>query len=150
MWKRWRADEDFSTEIQAHIALETDRLIGEGVAPEAARLAARKAFGSVATAEERFYETRHIMWLDHLRQDVRGAARSVVKYPVAALVAIASLAFGIRAMTTTLMIRDIVFRKPPQLWERPGELSFVRLWQPPGGGSVRGLDARAPLPTVAR
>ena len=56
------------------------------------------------------------MWLDHLRMDVRGAARSVAKYPVAAIVAVVSLAFGIGAMTTTLMVRDMVFRKPPALY----------------------------------
>src|SRR5438132_12964595 len=100
MWRPRRADADFSSEIQAHIALETDRLIGEGVPPAEARLAARRAFGSVAAAEERFYESARIMWLDHLRQDVRGAARAVVRYPVSAVVAVVSLAFGIGAMTT--------------------------------------------------
>src|SRR5580765_2170393 len=125
MWKRTRPTDDFSQEIRAHIALETDRLIGDGVPPDEARLAARKAFGSVAVAQERFYEARRIMWLDHLRQDLRGAARSVVRYPVAALVAIASLAFGIGAMTTTLTVRDVVFRKPPALYQRPSQLSLV-------------------------
>jgi len=130
MWKRRRADEDFSSEIQAHIALETDRLIGEGVPPEEARLAARKAFGNVAVAEERFYDARRIMWLDHLRQDVRGALRAVARYPVAALVAVVSLAFGIGAMTTTLMVRDVVFRKPPALYARPADLSLVLVSRP--------------------
>src|SRR5436309_1978315 len=72
MWRPRRADADFSSEIQAHIALETDRLIGEGVSPAEARLAARRAFGSVAAAEDRFYESARVMWLDHLRQDLLG------------------------------------------------------------------------------
>ncbi len=130
MWKRRRAYEDFSSEIQAHIALEAERLIGEGVPPEEARLAARKAFGSVAAAEERFYESGRMLWLDHLRQDVRGATRAVVRYPVSAVVAVVSLAFGIGAMATTLTVRDVVFRKPPALYQRPSELSLVLVGRP--------------------
>src|SRR5258706_14771167 len=101
MWKRRRAYEDFSSEIQAHIALEAERLIGEGVPPEEARLAARKALGSVAAAEERFYETGRMLWLDHPRQERRGATPAVVPYPVSAVVGVVSLAFGIRPMATT-------------------------------------------------
>src|SRR5262249_48440376 len=130
MWKRRRAGGDFSGEVQGHLDMETDRLVGDGLSHEDARLAARKAFGSVTAAEERFYESRRILWLDHLRQDIRGAIRAVARYPVAATVAVVSLAFGIGAMTMTLIIRDIVFRRPPALYERPGQLSFVRVGRP--------------------
>jgi predicted permease len=130
MWKHRRTDGDFSSEIRAHLDLETDRLVAEGLSRDEARLAARKAFGSVVAAEERFYESRRVLWLDHLRQDVRGAARAVARYPVAAIVAVVSLAFGIGAMTMTLIVRDIVFRKPPPLYQHPGELSFVRVGRP--------------------
>ena len=55
-------------------------------------------------------------------------ARAVARYSVAALVAIVSLAIGIGAMTLT--VRDVVFRKPPPLYDRPGQLSFVRMGRP--------------------
>ena len=42
-WRRRRRDEDFHREIDAHIALETDRLITEGMAPAEARIVARRA-----------------------------------------------------------------------------------------------------------
>ena len=74
------------------------------------------------------------MSLDHLRQDFRGAARNIVRYPVAALVAIVSLAFGIGAMTTTLMVRDVVFRNPPRLYREPAALSLVLVARPDRGG----------------
>ena len=38
MWRRRRSDEDFGSEIRVHIELEVDRLIGEGLSPEDARL----------------------------------------------------------------------------------------------------------------
>ncbi len=65
MWKwRQRTDEDFGEEIRANIALEINRFVAEGMSPENARAAALRAFGSVAQAQERFYESRRVMWLD--------------------------------------------------------------------------------------
>src|SRR5262249_44139183 len=117
---------EFRDEIDAHLALETDRLIAEGMKPEEARLAARRIFGNVTRVEERFYESHRWMWLDHLRQDVRAAVRSVARYPIGASVAVLSLALGIGATTVTLTVRNVVFRKPPLLYREPGELSLVR------------------------
>ena len=34
-WTRRRTDEDFSSEIDAHLALETDRLVDDGLTPDA-------------------------------------------------------------------------------------------------------------------
>src|SRR5687767_14689421 len=59
-----RSDEDFSREVEAHLQHETDRLIADGVSPEEARRAARRAFGNVARVSERFYESRRVLWLD--------------------------------------------------------------------------------------
>jgi putative ABC transport system permease protein len=144
MWSSKRSPDDFSTEIRSHLDLETDRLIADGVAAEEARLAARKAFGSIAAAEERYYESTRRRWLDHLRQDVRVAARSIIKYPVAAIVAAASLAFGIGAMTTTLMVRDVIFRKPPRLYHRPSELSLLLVARPDLPGDIYPYEATVP------
>ena len=144
MWKYKRGPADFSSEIQSHLDHEADRLIADGMRPEAARLAARKGFGSVAGAEERYYDSQRVLWLDHLRQDVRAAARSVVRYPVAALVAVVSLAFGIGAMTTTLMVRDVVFRNPPRLYREPAALSLVLVARPDRRGGIYPYEATVP------
>ena len=50
MGRRGRNDEDFAREIQAHLELETDRLIRDGMSPEDARAAAYRAFGNVENA----------------------------------------------------------------------------------------------------
>src|SRR5438876_314271 len=106
-WKlrRRRAHDDFADEIRSHIDLETERLVDEGMTPEAARLAARRRFGNPAAAAERFYESRRLLWLDHLWQDARSAARNLGKCPVACAVAVISLAGGIGATTATLTVR---------------------------------------------
>ncbi len=138
-----RPPDDFDDEIEAHLALEADRLVEEGLPPEAAPAEARRRFGSVLAARERFYEARRWLWWDRLRHDLGGAARSLRRYPVAGLVAVLSLAGGIAATTAALAVRDAVFRKPPPLYRAPGRLSRVQvgsLEQPirPAGSLVPG------------
>jgi hypothetical protein len=77
MSTRRRPDEDVEREIRAHLEIEADQLIDEGVPPDAAPTAARRAFGNVAALKERLYEARRAAWLDPFRQDGRGAAGSL-------------------------------------------------------------------------
>ena len=70
---------DFSSEIEAHIELEADRLRGEGLTEKEARRQAQKAFGNVLRSEERFYESQRAPWLDHLQKDLIYAVRQLVK-----------------------------------------------------------------------
>jgi putative ABC transport system permease protein len=130
MSTRKRSDEDFGREVRAHIEIETERLIAEGLTPDAARIAARRRFGNVTLARERFYEAGRLLWIDHLIQDLRCAARNMRRYPVASLVAVLSLAAGIGATTVTLTIRDVIFRKPPPLYQHPEQLSKIQLGSP--------------------
>jgi len=125
-----RTEQDFADEIDAHLALEIERLIGNGLTPEEARLAARREFGSVLAARERFHESRRLPWLDQLAQDLRFGIRSIARYPVAAAVAVISLAGGIGATTATLTVRDVVFRKPPALYRATSELSRLQIGSP--------------------
>jgi predicted permease len=122
-----RSDEDFDREIRAHLESETLELIEEGMAPEDARAEARRRFGNVTSHRERFYERGRMVWLDHLVQDVRCAARNLRRAPIAAAIAIASLAAGIGATTVTLAVRDIIFYKPPPLYQDPEQLSRVQV-----------------------
>ena len=56
MFWRKRKPGDFGDEIEADLQLEVDRLRNDGLSEEDARLAARRRFGNVTSAEERFYE----------------------------------------------------------------------------------------------
>jgi predicted permease len=96
---RRRSDADFAREIDAHLALETDRLIAEGMGPDAARALAIGRFGNPAAVAERFYESRRIAWVDHARQDLVHAWRSLARTPGFTVIAVLTLAFGVAATT---------------------------------------------------
>jgi predicted permease len=119
---RWRrGEEEFRREIESHIDLETDRLIAEGVPPDEARATARRRFGNVTSARERFYESRRVMWIEDFRRDIVLAARAFRKAPGFVAVAVLSLAIGIGANTAVfsivngLMLRTLPVEDPHRL-----------------------------------
>src|SRR5262249_4980183 len=76
------AADDFDREIQAHLELETARLVDEGMASDAARTEANRRFGNVTRARERFHETGRALWIDRAVHDVRCGLRNLRRYPV--------------------------------------------------------------------
>jgi putative ABC transport system permease protein len=56
VFRRRRAPDDFANEIRSHLELEVDRLRENGLSQEEAEAAARRTFGNVTLARERYYE----------------------------------------------------------------------------------------------
>jgi len=124
MSTRKRTDGDYDDEIQAHLAIETDRLIAEGRTPDAARAEARRAFGNITAARERFYETRRMLWLVQAGQDARYAVRSFARTPGFTLAAVLTLALGIGATTAVFSVVDTLLVRPLPY---PGAERLVRI-----------------------
>jgi predicted permease len=119
-WSR-RTPDDFSAEIRAHVDMETDRLVGQGLSEPAARAAARRTFGNLTCAGERFYESRRWAWLDLLAQNVRFGLRMLARNPGSSAVAILTLALGIGANTAIFSLLHAVLLRSLPVY-RPEEL----------------------------
>jgi predicted permease len=151
-----RSEQDFADEIAAHVEIEADRLMLEGVEGvegtkgmdrAAALAAARRAFGNMTRSRERFYEARRWMWLDHLRRDLRHALIEAARTPVATAIVVLSFALGVGFNTAIFsladqaLVRGLPVARPDQLVMLDWHGDFV-------GGGV-GTDNLFPYPFYA-
>lgn len=129
MWRK-RKHQEFNSEIEARLQLEADQLRAEGLTPAEAQAAAQRAFGNPTIVAERFYEASGLMWLEHLIQDLRYAARLMYKNPAFAATIVLVLALGTGANTAVFsVVNAVLLHAVP--YERPDEL--FRLFQQPQG-----------------
>ena len=119
--RRRRSDADFAREIAAHLALEAERLVALGMAPEEAAYAARRRFGNVTLAREDYHRRRTIGWLEAIPQQVRRACRRLVRAKAFSLTAAATLTVGIGATSAVFSLVDGVLLRPLP-FERPEQL----------------------------
>ena len=118
---RSRHDADLREEIEAHRVLRQSAFERDGLAPEDAALASRRALGNVALAVDEVRDVWTIRTVDSIWQDVRSALRGLRKSPGFAFVAIGTLALGIGANTalfsifSSLILRPLPVRDPASL-----------------------------------
>jgi predicted permease len=143
-WRRvLRSDDDFAAEIQSHLENETDRLMAEGLTPNAARAAAHRQFGNVTRVRERFHDARGLVWLEHFARDLRYAVRGLRHSRAFVTTTVLTLAVGIGIVTAVFAIFNAYVLRPFAVHDPYSLYSISWRSQEAGGSTFRWADYRA-------
>ena len=111
---RRRSCEDFSAELESHIAMATDDGIRAGLRPEEARRQAIVKLGGMEQTRQAYRERRGLPLLEALASDANYSARSLCRNRGITAVAVLSIGLGIGANATIFsMVSRFVLRPPP-------------------------------------
>jgi putative ABC transport system permease protein len=118
-WARLRAafrrralDEELRDEIEAHVQMEADALVADGVARDRAVAQARRGFGNRAGVREAAADMWSFGSAETLVLDVRYAIRLLRRAPGFTSTAVAMIALGIGGASATFALFDHVLLKP--------------------------------------
>jgi predicted permease len=131
-----QVDRELDEELQYHFDYLVDGFVGSGASLEEARNAARREMGATQQRKEECRDARGVNLIEHLRQDVAFAVRSLRKSPAFASVAIVSLALGIGGNTAIFGLWNGLLHSPLPGVRNPEEL--VILSNPGESGSWTG------------
>jgi predicted permease len=132
MFRRKRSAEDFAEEIKTHLQLETDELQSSGLSEDEARWRARREFGNLTLAKERFILKGRWVGLDKLLRDLRFGVRSLRRCPGFTATAIVTLALGVGANTAVFSLMNAVLLRSLPVSD-PDRLVYLRTTNPPHG-----------------
>jgi len=132
MFRRRRSTEDFAEEIRAHVELEAEELRRDGLSADEARWKARRKFGNLRAAEERFYMQGRWVWLDRVLRDLRLGLRSLLDSPGFTLTAILTLALGMGANTAVFSVMNSILLRSLPVADAD-RVVYLRTSNPPRG-----------------
>ena len=129
--RRGRVEQELDEEIRSYLESSVDAKVRAGMAPEAARRAARVELGSIDSVKD---HTGGVGWdtaAEQAWRDVTYGARTLRKSPAFAAVVVLTLALGIGANTAIFSAVNAIMLRTLSV-ERPGELISLTALYPTG------------------
>ena len=109
---RDRREAELNEELKDHLERETERLVASGLDPAAARVQARRLFGSVEIVKEESRDARGTAFVDHLTRDARHAVRRLSRDWRFTSAAVVVLGLGIGVNTALFsLVNAVLFRQ---------------------------------------
>jgi predicted permease len=121
VFRSGRVADDLDDELAFHVESTAERLVAEGMSPEAARREAARRFGNSAVLRERSRDVKLVPWLDAVVRDIGFGFRMLRKDAVISVCAVISLGLAMGACATAfmlvdaLMLRTLDVRTPERL-----------------------------------
>jgi putative ABC transport system permease protein len=124
-FRRTRWDDERALEMQAHLDLQIDEYIADGMTPDVARREALRRFGNRRAIREEIYDMNSAPLVEAIMRDARYALRIMRKTPIFTTTAVVTLGFAIAINTAVFSVVDAVLLKPLP-YPHPDRLAAVK------------------------
>src|SRR5215831_5492308 len=112
LFNRRTSHDELDEELRYHLEREAERNVANGMSPDAARFAARRAFGNPTAIAESARDTMHFRPLEELRQDVAYAMRAFRRAPTFVATVVVTIGLGLGLTTAAFTLFDAYVLRP--------------------------------------